>query len=178
MTALMESAMESARDWTARFGEELMQEESRWQQGERLQRKVLRSLVWNADVIAAITLGAWGWVHELLENKGFEGGELASKCQVLLKGIDLSLAGHDRLLALAKASGLTSEAAGFHELEAKLPALREARPMVAEALALASRPPRPIDVVMLTASRAALDRGEFVVLDDDYLARVQAGENL
>jgi hypothetical protein len=64
----------------------------------------------------------------------------------------------------------------LHVLEVKLPALREARPHVAAALDLATRPARPVDESKLAESRAALDRGEFVTLDDEYLARLRAGE--
>jgi len=169
MTALL---IETTRDLTTRLGEELKR-----RKGERLQRQVLRSLVLGADALAGIILSAWAWVRETLEEEGFEGRELARKCQVLLDGIDWVLAGYERLLEMAEESGLTPKAAGLHELEAKLPALREARPQVAEALALATRPPRPVDERALAESRTALDRGEFVPLDDEYLARLRAGED-
>jgi hypothetical protein len=167
MTALLN---ETTRDLTTRLGEELRRRE-----GERLRRPVLRHLVRSADALAGITLSAWTWVRETLEGEGFEGCEMARHCRVLLDGIDGGLAGYERLLALAEASGLSPEAAGLHDLEAKLPALREARPTVAGALGLATRPPRPVDEALLTESRAALERGEFVTVDDAYLARLRAG---
>jgi hypothetical protein len=169
MTALL---TDTTRDLATWLSEELKQ-----RKGERLKRQVLRNLVWSADVLAGITLSAWAWVRETLEGEGFEGGELAGYCRVLLDGIDGSLAGYERLLALAEESGLTAEAAGLGDLEAKLPSLREARPRVAGALDLATRPPRPIDEAKLAESRAALDRGEFVAIDDEYLARLRAGGN-
>jgi hypothetical protein len=167
MTALL---TETAHDLTRRLGEEL-----RRRDGERLRRQVLRDLVRSADALAGIILSAWAWVCETLEGEGFEGGELALKCRVLLEGIDGSLAGYEQLLAMADASGLTPEAAGLKDLEAKLPALREALPKVAEALALATRPARPVDEALLAESRAALERGEFVTVDEEYLARLRAG---
>jgi hypothetical protein len=169
MTALL---TETAHDLTARLDEELRQRE-----GERLRRQVLRNLVKSADALAAITLSAWTWVRETLEEEGFEGGELARHCRVLLDGIDGVLAGHEQLLALVEASGLTPETAGLSDLEVKLPVLREARPKVAGTLDLATRPSRPVEEGMLAESRAALERGEFVVLDAEYLARLRAGED-
>jgi hypothetical protein len=169
MTALL---IETTRDLTTRLGEELKRREC-----ERLMRRVLRHLVKSADIIAEITLGAWAWVNETLEAEGFEGGVLAGHCEVLLRGIDMSLAGYEQLLAQANESGLTPEDAGLDHLASKLPALREARPKVAAALALASRPPRPVDEGKLADSRGALDRGECVNVDDAYLARLQAGED-
>jgi hypothetical protein len=164
--------LEPARDWITWLKDALERRE-----GERLQRQALRELVWRADVIAYVVLGAWGWVREALENEGIEARKLAGQCQVLLEGIDMSLAGHERLLEWAEADGLTPDAAGLRELEAKLPALREARPKVAEALALATRPPRPVDEKALAESQAALDHGKFVTVDEDYLARLRAGED-
>ncbi len=154
-----------------------LDEELRRRKGERLKRQLLRTIVWNADALAGVTLSAWTWVRETLEEEGFEGRELAGKCQVLLDGIDGGLAGYDQLLALAEESGLTPEAAGLHDLEAKLPALREARPKVAAALALATRPPPPIDEAKLAESKAALKRGEFITLDDESLSRLRSGED-
>src|SRR5437867_1478158 len=167
MTALL---TETTRDLTTRLGEELRRRE-----GERLKRQVLRNLVRSADALAGIILSAWAWVSETLEGEGFEGRELAGHCQVLLDGIDASLAGHERLLA--EAAGLVPEAAGLRDLEAKLPALREARPKVAAALDLASRAPRPINEATLAEAKGALERGELVTLDDDYLARLRAGQD-
>lgn len=172
MTALL---TETARELTARLGEELSRPK-----GEKLKRQVLRNLVRSADALAGITLSAWAWVRETLEAEGFEGGELAGYCRVLLgaiDGIDGGPAGYDRLLAMAEKDGLTPEAAGLRELEAKLPALREARPTVAEVLALATRPPRPVDAARLAESAAALQRGAFVTVDGEYLARLRAGED-
>src|SRR5438128_769144 len=129
MTALL---TDTTRDLTSRLGEELRRRE-----GEKLRRQALRNLAGSADALAGIILSAWTWVRETLEKDGFEGRELAHHCQVLLDGIDGSLAGYGRLLALTETSGLTSEAAGLQSLEAKLPALRETRPEVAGALGLA-----------------------------------------
>jgi hypothetical protein len=153
---------------TTQLGAELKRRE-----GEKLRRRAVGYLVANVDALAGILLSAWKWVRETLEGEGFEGQELARHCQVLLEGIDRSLSGYEQLLELAAASGLTPEAAGLHDLEAKLPALREARPHVAAALALAGRLPRPLDDKMLAESQSALERGEFVTLDDDYLDRSQ-----
>ena len=164
MTALL---TETARDLTARLDEEL-----RRRHGEKLKRKVLRNLVRSADALSGLILSAWTWVRETLEGEGFEGRELARYCQVLLDGIDGSLKGYEQLLAMAEESGLTAEAAGLQDMEAKLPALRGARPKVAEALDLASRPPRPVADATLAESTAAIERGEFVTMDDEYLARV------
>ncbi len=163
---------ETAHDLTARLDAELSRRE-----GERLRRQMLRNLVCSADALAGITLSGWMWVRETLEREGFEGRELARHCQVLRDGIDGVLAGYERLLALAGASGLTAEDAGLHDLEGKLPALREARSKVAEALGLATRPPRPVEEAKLVESRAALERGEFVTINDEYLARLRAGED-
>ena len=169
MTALM---IEPARDWMARQAEE-----SRRRKGEKLGRQVLRALVWNEDVLAGIVLAIWKWVHETLEEEGFEGRELARHCQLLLDGIDGSLARYEQFTADAEEAGLTPEAAGLRDLEAKLPALREARPKVAEILNLATRPPRPVDEAMLNESKDAFARGEFGVLDDEYLARLRTGQD-
>jgi hypothetical protein len=157
---------------TTRLGEEL-----RRQEGERLSRRLLRTLAVNADVLAGITLSAWKWVRETLEAEGFEGRELAEYCRVLLEGIDLGLTGYERLLVQAKDSNLSTEAAGLRDLEAKLPALREARTEVAGALALATRRPRPVDAAKLAESTVAFQRGEFVNIDEEYLARLRAGED-
>jgi hypothetical protein len=169
MTALL---TETTRDLTSRLGEELKR-----QRGERLLRQVLRNLVCTADALAGITLSAWRWVSETLETEGFEGRELAGHCQVLLDAIDGSLAGYDNLLAIARTSNLTPEAAGLQDLESKIPALRAARPKVAETLHLATRAPRVVDEATLAASTAALESGKFVNVDDDYLARLRAGGN-
>jgi hypothetical protein len=157
MTALL---TETARDLTTRLGEKLKRAE-----GERLKRQVLRNLVRSADALAGLTLSGWAWVSETLEEEGFEGSELTQSCRELLDGIDESVAGYERLLTLAEASGLTPEAAGLKSLEAKLPALREVRPRVAETLEFATRSPRPVDEAKLAEARAALDRGEFVKFD-------------
>ncbi len=170
MTALL---IEPTRDLTTRLGEELKRPK-----GEILERRILRNLVWGANALAVITLSAWAWVCETLEEEGFEGRELAGYCQVLLDGIDGTLAGYERLLAWAEESSRTPEAARLlQSLETRLPALREARPKVAAVLALATRPPRPVDEATLAESRAALDRGEFVTVDDESLARLRAGED-
>jgi hypothetical protein len=166
MTALL---AKTAHDWTIRLREELTQRE-----GERLKRQVLRELGRNADALAEIILSLWTWTREMLE-EGFERRELAEKCQMLLDGIDETLSGYERLLAWAEESGLTPQDAGLRELQTKLPALRQARPKITEALALATRSPRPVKEAMLTESKAAFERGEFVNVDDEYLARLRAG---
>src|SRR5258708_4001631 len=109
MTALL---TETTRHLTSRLDEGLKR-----QKGEKLKRQVLRTLVWNADALAGFTLSSWTWVRETLAGEGFQGRELAAYCQVLLDGIDGSLAGYDQLLVLAQASGLTPEAAGLRDLE-------------------------------------------------------------
>jgi hypothetical protein len=167
MTALL---IEPARGLTAALGEEL-----RRHKGEQLSRQALRDLVRVADTLAGVLLSAWASVRERLAAEGFEGRDLAQMCQILLDGIDDSLAGFEQLVEMAKESGLTPEAAGLPDLEARLPALREARPRVAEVLGVATRPPRPVDEARLAGARAALERGEFVTADDEYLARLRAG---
>lgn len=169
MTALL---IEPARNWMARQAEELR----RWE-GERLNRQVRRALVWNEDVIAGIILAIWKWVRETLEEEGFEGRELTEYCQLLLEGIDGSLSRYEQFLAWVEEAGLTPEAIGLSDLEAKLPALREARPKVVELLELASRPSRAVDEAVLRKSKGALERGEFVTINDEYLARLRAGQD-
>jgi hypothetical protein len=169
MTTLL---TETARELTTRLGAERKRQE-----GEKLRPQVLRSLVWTADVLAGVLLSAWAWVRETLEGEGFEGRELAGHCRVLLDGIDESLTGYEQFLVMAEEAGLTPEAAGLEGLQSKLPALRDNRPKVAAALELATRPPRPIDETKLAESRTALDRGEFVAVDE-YLARLRAGEDV
>lgn len=169
MTTLL---TETARDLTAR----LTEEEKRWE-GKTLRRQTVRNLVSSTDVLAGIILSAWKGVRETLEVEGFEGRQLVRQCRALLDGIDWILPGYERFLEQVETSGLTSADAGLHDLEAKLPALREARPKVAETLDLATRPPRPVDEAMLNESKSALDRGEFVTVDDEYLARLRAGED-
>jgi hypothetical protein len=169
MTALL---TETIRDLTTRLDEALM----RWQ-GEKLTRRELRNLVGSTDVLAGIILSTWKWLRDTLEEEGFEGRELKRRCQLMLYGIDWILAAHERFLARAAASGLTAEAAGLRDLEAKLPALREARPNVDATLSVASRPPRSVEKTVLADSKAALERGEFITVDDDYLARLRAGED-
>jgi hypothetical protein len=169
MTALL---TETAHDLRTRLSEELTRRE-----GERLKRQILRGLVGSADILAAMILKAWKWLHETLEAEGFEGRQLARQCQLLLDAIDWILPAYERFVAQAEESGLSAETAGLSDLEAKLPALREARPKVAEILDLASRPPRPVEEAMLDESKGAFDRGEFVTLDDEYLARLRAGED-
>jgi hypothetical protein len=167
MTALL---TETTRHLTTRLDEELKRP-----RGERLRRQALRQFARGADVLAEITLSSWAWVCETLEEEGFEGREFAGYGRVLLDAIDGVLSGYERLLALAAEAKLTAEDAGLHDLEAKLPALREARPRIAEALSLATQPPGPIDEKRLAEGRAALDRGEFIVLDDEFLDRLRAG---
>ena len=169
MTALL---TETAHDLMMR----LTEEEKRCI-GERLKQQVLRHLVSSTDVLAEVILKAWKWVYETLEADGFEGRQLARQCQLLLDAIDWILPAYDRYLAKAAEAGLTPEAAGLPDLEAKLPALREARPKLAEILDLATRPPRPLNEAMLNESKAAFERGEFVTLDDEYLAHQQAGQD-
>jgi hypothetical protein len=169
MTALL---TEMAHDLRMRLSEELTRRE-----GERLKRQVLRGLVSITDILAEVILKAWKWVRETLEVEGFEGRQLARQCKLLLDAIDWILPAYERFVAQAEESGLTAEAAGLSDLEAKLPALREARPKVAETLDLATRPPRSVKEAMLDESKGALDRGEFVTLDDEYLARLRAGED-
>ena len=156
--------------FTTRLGEELTPQE-----GERLTRKVLRGIAGDTDVLAGISLRAWTWVRETLEGEGFEGRELTRHCKVLDEGIKGCLVGYERLQKQAEESGLTAEAAGLRDLEAKLPALREARDAIGQALRLAAQPSRPVDDKALADSAAALERGEFVTLDDQYLARLRAG---
>lgn len=168
MTALL---TETASDLIAR----LTEEEKRWED-ERLRRQVVRILVSSADVLTEVILKAWKWARETLEAEGFEGRQLARQCQLLLDGIDWLLPAYERFLAQARASGLTPEESGLPDLQVKLPALQEARPRVAELLALVTRPSRPIDEAILAESRASFDRGEFVTIDDDFLARLRAGE--
>lgn len=170
MTTLL---TENTRDLATRLDEEL-----RRRKGEVLMRRVARDLVLNADALAGIILSCWAWVRETLEEEGFEGRELSGHCQVLLDAIDGSLAGYERLRVLVEDSGLTPEAAGLCDLEGKLPALREARPKVAELLGFVTRPPRPVDEKVLAESSAAIERGEFITLDDAYLARLRADEDL
>jgi hypothetical protein len=174
---MTELLTEPTRDLTTRLDDELKREELRRRQGERLERRGLLTLVSGADTLAYIVLAVWKRVRETLASEGFEGGELTRHCQILLDGIDGILTGYDQLRKMAEASGLTPEAAGLGDLETKLPALREARPEVALVLGLATRPPRPVDGQALAESRAALDRGEFVTINDDYLARLRAGED-
>ncbi len=169
MTTLL---IETARDLTARQAEEL-----RRRKGEKLRRPVVRDLVWNENVIARVILSLWKWVRETREEEGFEGRELAGKCRVLLDGIDGSVARYEQFVADAEQAGLTPEAVGLSDLEAKLPALREARPKVVEILNLATRPPLPVDEAILNKSRDALDRGEFVTINAEYLARLRAGRD-
>src|SRR5262245_52937542 len=130
MTALL---VETTHDLTARLGERL-------RQSATLRPGAVRDLARGADALAGLVLSAWAWACETLEGEGFEGADLARHCRVLLEGIDEALAAHAGLLALAGPSGLTPEAAGLQGLESKLPALREARPKVEAALALATRP--------------------------------------
>src|SRR5262245_15332864 len=113
MTALL---TETTRDLTKRLHEELNQqaaERLRQQKGERLRRQMLRQVVWGADALAGIILSACKWIWETLERDGFEGRELANYCGVLLEGIDESLTGYERLLALTEAADLTREAVGL-----------------------------------------------------------------
>jgi hypothetical protein len=169
MTALL---MDTTQNLTTRLGEELGRQDA-----GRLRRKVLRRLIWDTEALAGITLSAWKWVRESLEAEGFEGRELIRHCQIILEGINRGLVGYEHLRKLAEESGLTSGVAGLKELEAKLPALQEARAAVGQALSLADRPPRPVDGKVLAESEAALERGEFVTLDDQYLDRLRAGED-
>lgn len=169
MTALL---IETARDLMAQQADEL-----RRGKGEKLSRRLLRALVWNQDTLAGIMLSLWKWVRETLEEEGFEGRDLAKHCQLLLDGIDGSLLGYERFLSWSEEYGLTPETVGLPDLAAKLPALREARAELAEILDLATRPPRSVDEAMLNESKAAFERGEFVTLDDEYLARQQAGQD-
>lgn len=169
MTALL---MQTTRHLTT-----LLDEELKRQEGQKLTGPALRHFARGIDALAEITLSAWAWVRETLEDEGFEGRQLAGHCRALTDGIDGCLSGYERLLALTAASGLKAEDAGLPALEAKLPALREARPKVAEALTVATRPPRPIDEKRLAEGIAASKRGECIVLDDEYIARLRAGGN-
>jgi hypothetical protein len=94
-----------------------------------------------------------------------------------LDAIDWILAAHERFQAQAAASGLTAEAVGLRDLEAKLPALREARSNVSASLSIATRPPRSVEETVLADSKAAFERDEFITVDDDYLARLRSGED-
>ena len=149
MTALL---IEPARDWMARQTEELKR-----RKGEKLRRRILRDLVWSEEVLAGIALSIWKWVREKLEEEGFEGRELTRYCQLVLDGIDGRLSGYEQLLASAEEAGLAPETVGLLDLQAKLPALREARPKVAEILELANRPPRSVDEAKLNASKGTID---------------------
>ena len=169
MTTLL---MDITQDFATRLSEELSQQE-----GERLTRKVLRRVVGTTDGLAGIALRAWKWVRETLEEEGFEGRELVGHCKVLDEVMKGCLVGYERLLKQAEESGLTADDAGLQELEAKLPALREARAAIGQVLSLAAKPSRPVDEKALADSAAALVRGEFVTLDDQYLARLRAGED-
>src|SRR5438876_10958076 len=104
MTALL---IETTRELTSR-----LRDESNRDKDEKPKRKMLRMLARTEASLAEMTLSAWTWVCETLEGDGFEGRELAGHCQVVLDGIDGSLAGYERLRALADESGLTPEAAG------------------------------------------------------------------
>jgi hypothetical protein len=163
---------ETTRDLTRRLDEELKR-----QKGERPRRQVLRQLAWSADALAGVTLAAWRWVCETLEREGFEARELADHCQVLKEAVEGGLAGYEQLLASAEAAGLTPEAAGLRDLGGKLPALREILPKLSQCFDLATRPPRPVDEARLAAGRDAAERGKIVTVDDEYLARVRAGED-
>jgi len=176
----MVALLTETRAWTKRLHEELNQqgaEKLPQQEGERLRRRLLRQLAWQADALAGVILAAWKWIQETLGEEGFEGRELLGYSEVVLEGIDEGLTGYERLSALASEAALTPQAIGLRDLEAKLPALREARPKVAELLALATRPPRPVDESLLAESKATIERGDFVIINDEYLSRVQAGED-
>jgi hypothetical protein len=170
MTAQLEK---TARDLMKRQAKEAR----RRKKAARRKRQVLRDLVWNENVLAGIILSLWKWVRETLEQDGFEGRELVSKCQVLLAGIDGCLTRYEQFVVDAEEAGLTSEAVRLQDLEVQLPALREARPKVAELLDFSTRPPRSIDEAMLNKSKEAAEHGEFVTLDDEYLARLRAGQD-
>jgi hypothetical protein len=163
---------ETTRHLTTQLGEELKRPQGNWQR-----RPALRQFVRSTDMLAEITLSTWAWICETLEDGGFEGREFAGYCRVLLEAIDGALSGYERLLALAAEAKLTAAAAGLHELEAKFPALREARPRIAEAYSLATQPPSPIDEKRLAESIAELERGEFIDLDDEFIDRLRAGDN-
>jgi hypothetical protein len=161
--------METTRGLTVRLGEEL-----RLKRGESLRRQVLCNLVKSADILAELTLSAWAWVSETLEREGFEGQELTEYCQILLGGIDATLKSHQLLRAKAQSLGISNEIAGLHGLEAKLPSLENIRPKIAEVLGLASPPHRSVDESKLAESTAAIEKGQFVSLDNDYLDRLKA----
>jgi hypothetical protein len=168
MTALLP---ETVCDLMAR----LTEEEKRWA-GEKWKRQVVRNLASSTDVLAGIILAAWNGVRETLELEGFEGQWLGRQCKQLLDGIDWILPAYERFVAQGQESGLTSEDARLQDLEAKLPALREARPRIAEVFGLTMQPAKPIDGEMLAASRTAFERGEFVIADEGYLTRLRAGQ--
>lgn len=157
--------------------ERLIEEEKRCV-GEKATRHALRSLASNADILAKMILKAWKWLQETLEAEGFEGRQLADRCRVLVEAMDWILLAHERFLAQAKAAGLTAEDAGLQDPEAKLPALREALPKVAALLGLASRSPHPVEEARLVESKNAVARGAFINIDDEFLARLRAGEQL
>lgn len=155
-----------------------LNEEEKQYIGRKLIRQVVRIHVSSADVLAMMVLKAWSGLRETLEGEGFEGRQLARQCKLLLDAIDWILPAHERFLAQSEECGLTPEGAGLPDLEAKLPALREARLKSAEMLDFATRPSRPINEAMLNKSKEAVERGEFAILDDEYLARLRAGQDL
>ena len=164
---------ETTSNLTSRLDEEL-----RLNRGEKLSRQVLCNLVKSADILAGLALSAWAWVRETLEREGFEGRELAATCKVLVDGIDGGIEAHKQLLALAKSSGHSPETVGLKDLEAKLPALQAARPKVVEVHDLATRGNRPDDLTLLAETSAAMEKGQFVTMDDEYLNRVRANGNI
>ena len=170
MTMLL---METARDLTTRLDHEL-----RRPNGEKPKRQALRNLARSADALAGLILSAWVWVSETLEEEGFEGRELAQHCQVLVNGIDECLFAHQKILEGTTVCGLTPISAGLDDLEGKLPALREVRSNVTRILALATRPPRPIDESMLAEARRAIERGELIKVDEQLLSRLETGEDV
>lgn len=170
MTSLL---AETAHDLMVRLSEE-----EKRKIGKKPIRSAVRSHVSSADVLALMTLKGWDGIRETLEGEGFEGRQLARECKCLLEAIDWLLAAYQRLLAQAEECRLTPETVGLSDLEAKLSALQEARPKVAELLEFASRVPRPVDEALLNESKAAVERGEFVTLDDEYVARLRAGQDL
>ncbi|HBI42745.1 MAG TPA: hypothetical protein DDY78_07795 [Planctomycetales bacterium] len=170
MTAIL---TETTRHLTTQLGEELKRPQGNWQR-----RPALRQFVRSTDMLAEITLSTWAWICETLEDGGFEGREFAGYCRVLLEAIDGALSGYERLLALAAEAKLTAEAAGLPDLDVKLIALREVRPRIAEAFSFATQPPRPIDEKRLAESIAALERGEMIDCDDEFIDRFVAGGNI
>jgi hypothetical protein len=169
MTTLL---VDTARDLATRLGNEL-----KLRRGEKVFQLKLRELVEASDALIGIILTCCAGLRETLEREGCEGRRLAKYSKGLLEVTDSALAEGDETLGLANNVGVDSTEAGLPQLSSKLAALRESRPYLADVVAMATRPPRPIDEARMAESDAALERGEFVNVDDEYLRRLHAGED-